>query len=281
MSDLEKKRPVPEVERIRPIKRDSMMAVQSRTADLPVPFMPTRTLICSGNSNLNFGIPLNPSISMDSILICFPVYRQKNVEHCPERRSADPGVRVRCRPGRAEEVSARERGQMRGCERDAFARAAFVTVAGCRIILCRERRESGKGEGFGTGHGYGGGRDGSACPATFRGLRLPNTGGVASGNEWRLSMRHRSGSLSAAVLDERAGDRGKIVASGTTERTPSNSIDMVALVPRRGTHSARNSPARYRRASFTASSRSVFARSPPSAAVPSSAPRPRNGGLSR
>ena len=83
MSDSEKKRPVPEVERIRPIRRDNMMAVQSRTVDLPAPFTPTRTLICSGNSNFSSGIPLNPSISMDSILAIVPailarVWRARN-----------------------------------------------------------------------------------------------------------------------------------------------------------------------------------------------------------
>ena len=101
MSDSEKRRPAPLVERIRSIKRDNMMAVQSRTADLPAPFTPTRTLICSGNSNLSSGIPLNPAISMDSILICLPAYRQQNVEHRPERRNRTPARRVRCRAAAA------------------------------------------------------------------------------------------------------------------------------------------------------------------------------------
>ena len=113
MSDSEKTRPVPVVEPIRPIKRDNMMAVQSRTADLPAPFTPTRTLICSGNSNFSSGIPLNPSISMDSILICLPANRQQNVEHRPERRHRTPARRVRCHPGGAEEVFASERGRAR------------------------------------------------------------------------------------------------------------------------------------------------------------------------
>lgn len=42
----------------------------------------------------------------------------------------------------------------------------------------------------------------------------------AEGDMWCLIMRHPSGSLSAPILGVRAGDRGEIVAFGTTERTP-------------------------------------------------------------
>ena len=84
ISDSEKRRPAPLGERIRPSKRDSMMAVQSRTADLPAPFTPTRTLICSGNSNLRVGIPRNPSMAMESTLIALPPTPRRNAECGPQ-----------------------------------------------------------------------------------------------------------------------------------------------------------------------------------------------------
>ena len=75
MSDSEKNLPVPVEDRIRPIKRDNMIAAQSSTADFPAPLIPARTLIRSEKSNESRGMPRNPAISIDRILILPPECR--------------------------------------------------------------------------------------------------------------------------------------------------------------------------------------------------------------
>ena len=220
MSDSEKKRPVPVVERIRPIRRDNMMAVQSRTVDLPAPFTPTRTLICSGNSNFSSGIPLNPSISMDSILILLPANRQKNVEHGPEQRPTDAGAKGTLptrRRGGSIRTRTRAGARLRPrCHRPRGARNGGVprhSLTGTpRIRRCGWR---GSAPAIASVVAL------AAAPATKPAEALaPRAWAVASGDVWCLSMRHPSGSFSSAALGHRDGGRGDIVAFRTTERTP-------------------------------------------------------------
>ena len=241
MSDSEKKRPVPVVERIRPIKRDNMMAVQSRTADLPAPFTPTRTLICSGNSNLSFGIPLNPSISMDSILIFLPANRQKNVEHGPEQRPSDVGAKGTLTTGRrGESIRTRTRAGARlrtRCHRTRCHRPRGARGGGApRHSSTRTPRVRRCGRG---------GRRRPLprwCPSR---RRTPRNGPMPRVPKHGRPRGATCGASPFVIPPVRCRPRCPASAPGTAARLsrpvplnihPSNPIDMVAPVSRRSTH---------------------------------------------